>query len=105
MELTQEEAVVSFLKFKERQKNNPRQNPGRSTVQMFCYCQSKFYQNPFNKVQFKDGYFYCDDWWNDYLWLQALNLLPHIIIQGVNVLSCFIFIQVASLENQPNKNL
>ena len=49
---------------------------------------------------FRDGGQYCNDWFEDYKWLQFYKFLPNILVQVVNVTATFLFIELAKQEMQ-----
>ena len=70
---------------------------------MFCFCQNNMIKNFFDSIEFTDGQKYCNDWFGNFLYLSALQLVPSLCVQVLNVASTFLFIYLAKQEN--NKTL
>lgn len=73
---------------------------GRTTIEMWCFCQNLLYTKPleFFDYEFSDSVNHCNDWWEDFKTAMLWQYSPIAMVQFINVLSTFLFIWLASLE-------
>jgi len=60
----------------------------------------EFFDTDFTRYGDPEAPYYCNDWFQDYNYIQVMEQTPAVMIQIINVLSSFLFIYMAKRERQ-----